>query len=113
MARIYANENFPRKVVERLRELGHDVLTTKDAGNAGRGVPDEEVLAFAVGTGRALLTLNRRDFFRLHRASQAHAGIIACTEDPDIDGQASRIDAAIAGAGALDGLLLRVNRPAR
>ena len=111
--RIYANENFPRKVVERLRELGHDVLTTKDAGNAGRGVPDEEVLAFAIAAGRAVLTLNRRDFLRLHRASQAHAGIIVCTEDPDIEGQASRIDAAIQGAGTLEGQVLRVNRPGR
>src|SRR5262245_32436384 len=61
LASLYANENFPRQVVEALRRLGHDVLTSQEAGNAGRGVPDEVVLAFAVRTGRAVVTLNRRD----------------------------------------------------
>jgi len=28
MAKFYANENFPLPVVEELRRLGHDVLTT-------------------------------------------------------------------------------------
>ena len=39
MAHLYANENFPRKVVEFLREMGHDVLTTFEAGNAGQAIP--------------------------------------------------------------------------
>ena len=30
MARLYADEDFPYPVVERLRQLGHDVLTTLD-----------------------------------------------------------------------------------
>ena len=47
MARIYSNENFPLPVVERLRELGHDVLTTFDAGQNNQALPDEDVLAFA------------------------------------------------------------------
>ena len=29
MARLYANENFPLPVVNELRRLGHDVLTTQ------------------------------------------------------------------------------------
>jgi hypothetical protein len=32
LARLYADENFPQPAVERLRELGHDVLTVQDAG---------------------------------------------------------------------------------
>jgi hypothetical protein len=113
MARLYANENFPRQVVERLRALGHDVVTTRDAGNAGRGVPDDQVLSFAVSEGRAVLTLNRRDFIKLHRSSPGYAGIIVCTEDADVEGQAARIDSIVAGAGVLDGQLLRVNRPSK
>ncbi len=35
MARLYADEQFPRQVVEFLRALGHDVLTVQSAGNAG------------------------------------------------------------------------------
>jgi len=31
MARLYSNENFPLPVVERLRALGQDVLTTQEA----------------------------------------------------------------------------------
>ena len=113
MAAIYANENFPRQVVEGLRRRGHDVLTTQEAGNAGRGVPDEEVLAFAVQASRTVLTLNRRDFIRLHREGPDHAGIIVCTQDEDIEGQAERIHDAIVSAGTLSGRLLRVNRPSR
>lgn len=79
MARLYANENFPRRVVEALRILGHDVLTVFEAGNAGQSISDEEVLAFANRDHRAVLTLNRRDFIRLHRIQPDHSGIIVCT----------------------------------
>ena len=72
MAHLYANENFPRKVAEFLREMGHDVLTTSEAGNAGQAIPDNDLLAFAVRTNRSVLTLNRRDFIRLHRDAPNH-----------------------------------------
>ncbi|HSM82252.1 MAG TPA: DUF5615 family PIN-like protein, partial [Nodosilinea sp.] len=60
MARLYADEQFPRQVTERLRELGHDVVTVQDAGQSGQA--DPAVLAFAVAHQRAVLTQNRRDF---------------------------------------------------
>ena len=63
--------------------------------------------------GLAVLTLNRRDFFRLHREQPDHGGIIACTFDPDFVGQARRIHAALPSEGVLNGVLLRVNRPPR
>ena len=34
MDRLYANENFPLPVVERVRVLGHDVLTIQEIGKA-------------------------------------------------------------------------------
>jgi hypothetical protein len=37
MARIYANENIPLQVVKELRRLGHDVLTSHEAGKVNRG----------------------------------------------------------------------------
>ena len=52
MARLYANENFPRAVVLALRELGHDVTTTVESGIAGQGTPDEKVLETAIGDDR-------------------------------------------------------------
>ena len=76
MAGLYSNENFPRRVVETLRLLGHDVLTSHEAGRANQKVRDDEVLRFATEPQRAVLTLNRLDFFRLHRATDGqHAGI--------------------------------------
>jgi Domain of unknown function (DUF5615) len=44
VARLYADENFPQPAVERLRELGHDVLTVQDVGKAQQKFPDEAVL---------------------------------------------------------------------
>jgi hypothetical protein len=76
MGRLYSNENFPLPVVERLRALGHDVLTIQEAGKADQALPDEEVLAFASREQRALLTLNRLHFIRLHRQQPGHAGIV-------------------------------------
>jgi predicted nuclease of predicted toxin-antitoxin system len=58
MARLYADEHFPRIVSELLRGMGHDILTLQEAGNANLGIPDEEVLAFAVSNDRAILTIN-------------------------------------------------------
>jgi hypothetical protein len=76
MTRLYANENFPLPVVEELRRLGHEVLTTYEAGDAGKSVPDERVLAFATAEGRAFVTINRKHFIHLHNANPDHAGII-------------------------------------
>jgi hypothetical protein len=72
---------------------------------------DEDVLDFAVSEARAVLTLNRKHFFRLHRQRPAHAGIVACTYDPDFMAQAARIHAALAATTALAGQVIRVNRP--
>ena len=110
MARLYSNENFPLPVVEKLRALGHDVLTIQETGKADQALPDKEVLAFATREHRALLTLNRLHFIRLHREQPGHAGIIVCKFDLDFEAQAERIHKAIAGQATLAGQLLRVNR---
>jgi len=71
---------------------------------------DEAVLAFASAEGRAVLTLNRKHFIRRDRQSSRHGGIIVCTFDKDFEAQAHRIHAAVAGAGDLTGMMVRVNR---
>lgn len=111
MALLYSNENFPLPVVEELRELGHDVLTIQETGKGGLALPDEAVLDFAVKEKRAVLTLNRKHFIRLHKDRQTHNGIIVCSFDPDFTGQARRIHEAIESAPRLSGQLVRVNRP--
>jgi len=111
VARLYANENFPLPVVEALRRLGHDVMTIQETGKAEQRAPDEEILHSAMADDRAVLTLNRKHFIRLHREESSHAGIIVCTVDPDFARQAARIHAAIEAAGDLRSQLVRVHRP--
>jgi len=107
---LYADENFPLRVIEELRRLGHDVLTAFEDGRANQSVPDQAILARATELDRAIITLNRLDFKRLHAHTGEHAGIIICTEDPDRIGQARRIAEAITDAGELRTKLIRVYR---
>lgn len=108
MADLYADENFPYPVVERLRALGHDVLTVQEAGQQGGS--DPQVLAYATAAGRPVLTCNRRHFVRLHSQVASHAGIVVCTDD-DADALAARINQALAPHLVLANRLIRVNRP--
>jgi hypothetical protein len=100
-------------LVTELQARGHDVATLGDRGLAGQRVSDRDVLLLARREGRALATLNRLDFFRLHRDHPDHAGILACTLDPDFAAQAERIDAVLRDELDLRGRLVRINRPSR
>ena len=113
MANLYANENFPLPVVQELRKLGHDVLTIQESGLANREYPDEKVLQIASEEDRAVLTINRKHFRRLHQQTRQHAGIILCTADRDFVGQAQRIHQALEFESPMEGKLIRVNRPLR
>ena len=111
MARFYSNENFPLPVVEELREVGQDVLSIQETGKANQAMSDEEVLAFANKEKRILLTLNRRHFIKLHNKRQPHAGIFACTFDPDFSALATRIDKALQEETDFTKKVVRINRP--
>ena len=86
------------------------MLTSLEAGRANQKISDSEVLAFAINEGRALITLNRRHFVKLHDSTLAHRGIVVCTFDANFEDQATRVHAAIADFQSLDGKLIRVNR---
>jgi predicted nuclease of predicted toxin-antitoxin system len=107
---LYADENFPLRVIEELRRLGLDVLTALEDGRANLSLTDQAILARATELDRVILTLNRRDFKRLHLQMPNHAGIIICTEDPDRIGQAQRIVESISRIEELRGVLVRVYR---
>ncbi|MGO9243829.1 MAG: DUF5615 family PIN-like protein [Verrucomicrobiia bacterium] len=112
MASFYSNENFPQGTVEALRQLGHDVLTSHDAGMSRQSIKDPEVLKFATEQDRIVLTLNRLDFIKLHNSTSGHhAGIVVCTQDLNYAALAQRIHETVTRTGSLDGQLLRVNRP--
>ena len=66
-------------IAEQLRAKGHDMLAVMD-DPALTGLADEEILAHATMTGRALVTANIKDFMpvdaRYRAAGQTHAGLI-------------------------------------
>jgi hypothetical protein len=111
VANLYSNENFPLPGVDHLRQLGHDVLTIQEVGQADQAVPDDAVLAFSTKENRILLTFNRKHFIKLHRETPNHSGIIVCTFDPDFEALANRIHQAIEQSEETTGKLMRVNRP--
>jgi predicted nuclease of predicted toxin-antitoxin system len=116
MVRVYADENFELPVVKKLREKGYDVLTALEAGNANQGIPDEEVLAFAIAESRAVITLNYNDFKNLHKRDNNHRGIVICISTrrkEDRDNLVDRIDIALRDKESLEGELIRVNRADR
>jgi hypothetical protein len=82
-----------------------------ESGKAGKGVIDEEVLAFAAETERILVTFNHRYFIRLHYETLNHAGIVVCTIDSDFNALAQRIHAVLETNLSMAGRLIRVNRP--
>jgi len=103
---------FYRPVVAKLRDFGHDVLTTLEAGKANQRIPDEEVLRFAVAEERVMLTLNRRHFMRLHRLHPEHFEIIVCTEDANFEALVIRIKQVLEGIGDnLEKQLIKIYRP--
>ena len=90
------------------------MLTPTEAGQAGQGVADDAVLAFAHALGRAVLTHNRKHFRNGDSAGHAHSGLVWCTEDADFASLKNRINVALAGAGDPSGQLIRkplVRRP--
>jgi len=108
---LYANENFPLNVVKELHNLGHDALTAFEDGKANLLIPDEVVLERATELKRIVLTLNRKDFKKLHNQNPTHTGIVIRTEDIDFTGQAKRIDKTLKDADEIKGQLIRVYRP--
>ncbi len=111
MTRFYSHENFPLDLVKELRQLGYDVLTSIDAGQANQSISDENVLKFAQERERVVITLNREDFITLHRESQEHSGIIICKEDRDYLRQANKIHEFILNDNQpLKGRLIRIKK---
>ena len=79
--RFYTDENVSRAVIDGLRRLGTDVLSTPEAGMLGKS--DEEHLALASDHGRVLVTQDR-DFLRLNRRGFPHTGIAYADEGTSI-----------------------------
>jgi hypothetical protein len=79
MTSLLLDEMLSGAIAEQLRAKGHDVIAVV-ADPALVGLSDDQILAYATDTGRALVTANIKDFIpldaRYRAASQAHAGLI-------------------------------------
>ena len=111
MAFLVADENFPLPAINHLRQMGHDILTLQQLDMASQGIPDDLVLATANGLKRCLLTLNRKDFIKLHQLNSNHAGIVIATSDTDFIALAERVHTCLSMNQVVAGQLLRVQRP--
>lgn len=113
MARLYADEDVSLLLVAALRQRGLAIRHSTDYGHANRAFPDSQVLSAAAAEGAIVLTHNIRDFRRLHRQTQAHAGIVGSRRELDVDQLAARLAAALAAAGELAGRMIVVTRTGR
>ncbi len=107
---FYADENFPLDVVIELRRLGNDVLIAFEDGRANQRIEDEKVLRRAIKLNRAVLTINRIDFKKLHQSNPNHSGIVICTFDGDFAGQAQRIHETCKKLSEINNELVRIYR---
>jgi hypothetical protein len=76
---LLLDEMFSGLIAEQLRAPGHDALAVV-TDPALVTLPDDQILAHATTTGRALVTANIKDFMpldaRYRAANQNHAGLI-------------------------------------
>lgn len=76
---LLLDEMFSDSIAQQLRAKGQDVLAVV-ADRALALLPDDQILAHAAATGRALVTANIKDFIPLdgqyRAAGQSHAGLI-------------------------------------
>lgn len=79
MASLLLDEMFSGAIADQLRAKGHDVIAVV-ADPALVGLSEDQILAYATDTRRALVTANIKDFMpldaRCRAASQNHAGLI-------------------------------------
>lgn len=107
---LYANENLAFVMVEQLRHLGHDVLTSLDVGNANRAIADDDVLRYATTNQRIVVTFNRDDFIQLHKSGISHAGIIIRKDDRAYIEQAIALHEFLCQQQSMENRLVRVKQ---
>lgn len=71
---LLADENFPRKAVEKLRRMGHDVAWVKETAPS---IEDEAVLAWASREKRVVLTQDKGfSAHAFHAGLPAESGVV-------------------------------------
>jgi len=76
---LLLDEMFTDDIAQQLRTEGYDVISVV-ADPTLVGLPDDQILAYAIAEGRALVTANIKDSVpldaRYRAADQSHAGLI-------------------------------------
>lgn len=98
-------------MVKMLRDFGHTVITSYDAGQANQSIPDDEVLNYATQNNLILITFNRDDFIELHQSGFKHKGIVICKTDRDYQGQVEKLHEYLQTQSSLENRLVRVKKP--
>ena len=85
--KLHLNEHLSPRLAAQLRKYGFDVTSTVEMGLMG--ADDDEQLAYAASSHRAIVTFNHKDFAVRHirylEEGQEHWGIILSTEEtPDV-----------------------------
>lgn len=107
---FYSNENFDLDMVKMLRELGHTVITSYEAGQANKKIPDDEVLNYATRNNLVVITFNQDDFIELHNNVIQHSGIIICKTDRDYQGQVHYLHEYLQNPESLINRLIRLKK---
>lgn len=107
---FYSDENFALNMVNILRSLEYTVMTSYDAEQANRGIPDDEVLRYATQEGLVLITFNRDDFIELHRSGLRHNGIVICKTDRDYERQIKTLHEYLQTQSSLENRLIRIKK---
>lgn len=114
MLKIYADECFPVEVSLRLRAIGYDIRTCQEEKQDRKGISDENVMQYAIQRQRAVITCNMSDFKHLHKKftkeKKQHFGIIACTENLNVNDFVARINSALQGQTSLENTLICIYR---
>ncbi|MGH2445218.1 MAG: DUF5615 family PIN-like protein [Candidatus Limnocylindria bacterium] len=115
--RLLLDEHFSPEIARQLRDHGHDVIAAQEQPDL-RGLSDRELLSWAAGKTRAVVTEDVADFAALHREyvtrDEPHPGIIftSAKQFPrtraGIGRMVAALDALLASAPAVDALRDRI-----
>lgn len=86
--RLFTDEMINPALARALKEQGYDAESCDEAGRSRRSFSDELQLAYAAQHGRAILTFDVGDYYRLDHqwktAGRRHYGIIVSPEVIDV-----------------------------
>lgn len=82
MARFLIDEDTSPQLANRLNEHGHDAVTARQLGLAGKRTPDTVILVTAIELDRIVVTENHGHFLELHQFLHRLARAWRVPEEP-------------------------------